>query len=175
MSDTKPTLPWGLWAIWTLIALAILVALASEESATNLPPLQWASLAIALAPLIGAQRALGSPRAAYRTRAWPAHTRYPLPCTAGGITALYLLSALLAGHFDPYATVIFGFGAFATLGTLKQIEKGKSGLTWADAARRLEPPHANVHFLGRHPRQLDGAGLVANVPRWRCQFWCAGL
>jgi len=134
MSNTKNSLPWGLWAIWTLIAIALVVAIAAEEDAANLTPLQWASLAIGFAPLIGAQMALGSPKAAEKTRAWLAQTRYPLLCTAGGIMALYILSALLAGHFDPYATAIFGFGAFATLGTLRQIGKGKPGLTWADAA-----------------------------------------
>ena len=164
MPTTKPSLPWGLWAIWTLLAVAIVaalvIALAAEEDAAHLTALQWASLVIGLAPLIGAQMALGSPRAAGRTRAWLAQARYPLLCTAGGITALYLLSGLLARGFDPYAAAIFGFGAFAALGTLRQIEKGKSGLTWADAALWLLiwipcPGHRP------HPDGLDLAVFVS--------------
>jgi len=134
MSKDKTHLPGSLWVIWTVIAFALVPALAAEENVTNLTHLQWASLIICFAPLIGAQITLGSPKAAEQTRAWLDQTSNSLFYTAGIIIALYVLSSILVRHFDPYTTVIFAFGVFATLGTLRQIEKGKTGLTWADAA-----------------------------------------
>ena len=134
MKQAAKNLPWGLWIFWTLVGVVLVVGLAVEENTLNLSAAGWIGLVLGLAPLIGAQLTLGSPRAAESMRVWLAGEKHPLLHPAGGITGLFLLSGLLAGRFDPYATVIFAFGAFAALGTLRQIQRGKSGLTWADVA-----------------------------------------
>jgi len=132
MSEGK-RLPWKLWLVWTAAAAALTVLLVADEG-EQLSPLGWAALLIGLSPLIGAQLALGSPRAAAQVRAWLDARTHPLAWSAGGITALYLLTGLLTPGFDPYAAVICGFGLFAALGTLQHIGRGRQGLTWADAA-----------------------------------------
>ncbi len=131
--DTNERLPWKLWLMWTAAAVALTVLLVADEGEQP-SPLGWAALLMGLSPLIGAQLALGSPRAAGQVRAWLKSRAHPLAWSAGGITALYLLAGLLTPGFDPYAAVIFAFGLFAALGTLQQIGSGRQGLTWADAA-----------------------------------------
>ncbi len=135
MSEKRTPFPWLLSLIFTLVGvlLAVLVVYA-EGDANQMTPLAWASVIIGFAPLIGAQLVLGIPSVAQQVQTWLQTTRWPLLHTAGGITVLWLLSNLLAGHFDPYATAIVAFGLFAALGTLRQIGKGRRGLTWADAA-----------------------------------------
>ncbi len=131
--ESSPKLPWTLWGILTLISAGLVIMLIINEG-KDVTTLGWVSLILGFSPLIGAQLTLGSPRAAGQIRAWLQNTRRPLLSVAGGISALYLLSGLIVGSFDPYATVIFVFGAFAALGTLRQIQRGQPGLTWADAA-----------------------------------------
>ena len=96
MSKSARSLPWGLWIFWTLVAVLFVIGLASEEDSMDLSPAGWVGLTLGLAPLIGAQLTLGSPRAAESARNWLRQVRYPLLHTAGGITGLYLLSGVLA-------------------------------------------------------------------------------
>ncbi len=127
--------PWFWWLLWTLIGAGLLLPLAQDEGIlAALTPAGWVSLVLSTAPLIGAQLALGAPGVAARVRDWLQNASHPLWCTAGGLSGLYLLGNLLAGGFDPYATAIFIVGAFAALGTLREIRRGQAGLTWTDAA-----------------------------------------
>lgn len=135
MSESRLPLPW-LFVLFSTLAgvlLAVLVVYAEGDTST-MGPLAWASVVIGFAPLIGAQLLLGIPAAAQRVQQWLRESRWPLLYTAGGITLLWFVSNLLAGHFDPYATAIVAFGLFAALGTLRQIGRDRRGLTWADAA-----------------------------------------
>jgi len=133
MQPESRNLPWLLWLFWTLAGIGLLFLVAQDEGA-QLSTNTWASLILGMAPLIGAQLTLGSPPAAQKTRAWLRTVNQPLKHTAAGIALLYLLSGLLVGGFNPYTFTIFTVGVFAALGTLRQIERGVSGLTWADAA-----------------------------------------
>lgn len=135
MSALAYRIPWALWAACTVIGavLAVLV-MVFEGEAGQLSVMAWASIIIGFAPLIGAQLVLGIPSAARTVQTWLQMTRRPLLHTAGGITVLWLVSNLLAGHFNPYALAIVGFGAFAALGALREVERGRKGLTWVDAA-----------------------------------------
>ncbi|MEN8243152.1 MAG: CPBP family intramembrane glutamic endopeptidase [Chloroflexota bacterium] len=134
-SHQRGKLSWGLWLTWLLLSSALIVGLmAVDGESDTMTPIGWAAVVLGLAPLMAAQFVLGFPKEAARVRARLNAVRWPLLSTAGGVTGLFILSGLVAGRFDPYAATIFGFGAFAALGTLRQIEKGKSGLTWADAA-----------------------------------------
>ncbi len=135
MRENRLPLPWLFVLFSTLagILLAVLVVYAEGDTST-MGPLAWASVIIGFAPLIGAQLLLGVPAASQRVQQWLRESRWPLLYAAGGITLLWFISNLLAGHFDPYATAIVAFGLFAALGTLRQIEQGRRGLTWADAA-----------------------------------------
>ncbi len=120
---------WILWLGWSATAVLLIVGLAvNEGEKTSL------AIVIGLAPLIGAQLALGSPDVLTSVRQWLNNTKRPLMHTAGGIVTLYLIASLLNGRFDPYAAVIFGVGAFAALGALRQVQRGQPGLTWVDVA-----------------------------------------
>ncbi len=135
MTEKRVSLPWALIFVFLLAGVALAFLLANAEKGGHpLPPLAWVSVIVGFAPLIGAQLVLGIPSVAQQIQTWLQTTRWPLLHTAGGITVLWLLSNLLAGHFDPYATAIVAFGLFAALGTLRQIGQGRRGLTWADAA-----------------------------------------
>ncbi len=131
--DKNKRLPWVFWLLWTLVGAGLLVGVVADEG-KHPAPMTWAALLLGVAPLIGVQLALGVPRIADQVRLWLRVTPHPLGYTAGGLTALYLLMALLTPGFDPYAAVIFALTLFAALGTLKQVERGQRGLTWADAA-----------------------------------------
>lgn len=135
MNERTYRLPWALWAFLTVVGAGLAVLLMMfEGEAQKLGGLAWASVIIGFAPLIGAQLVLGVPSAARAVQTWLQTTRRPLLHTAGGITVLWLVSNLLAGHFNPYALAIFGFGVFAALGALREVERGRRGLTWVDAA-----------------------------------------
>jgi membrane protease YdiL (CAAX protease family) len=124
-----------LWGILVLLSCGLIIALASVEGELRAyTPLDWSSLLLGLAPLVAAQLTLGSPWAARQVQDWLRQVRWPLLHTAGGLSALYLISGLLTGGFDPYATVIFIAGSFTALGALRQIQRGHSGLTWVDLA-----------------------------------------
>jgi len=127
----KGKLPWGLWLVWGLLAGVSIVGMVGENG--GLPP-GWVALILGLAPLMAAQLTLGAPKAAAQVQAWLNSVHWPLLYTAGGISGCFLLPGLMIGRFDPYAAAIVGCGAFAALGTLRQIGKGNPGLTWADAA-----------------------------------------
>ena len=131
--QTKSRFPWKLWLAWTVVAMALTVFLVADEGEQP-APLTWLALLLGFAPLIGAQLTLGSPRAAAQVRAWMRSLRRPVLVAGGGLSGLYLLMGLLTPGFDPYAAAIFVFGLLAALGTLRQIGRGKRGLTWADAA-----------------------------------------
>ncbi len=124
--------PWTFWMLWSLAGAGLLAAMVADEG-KPLSPLAWAALLVGMAPLIGAQLALGSPPFAAQVRSWLKGARHPLLCTAGGLTGLYLAVALLTPGFNPYAAAIFAAIMFAGLGTLKEVGDGRSGLTWADA------------------------------------------
>ncbi|MEN8173940.1 MAG: type II CAAX endopeptidase family protein [Chloroflexota bacterium] len=134
-TDQSEKLPWKLWLVWVLFSSVLIVGVVSADGEANtMTPFEWAALVLGLAPLMAAQFVLGFPTAAAQVRARLRTARWPLLFPAGGITGLFLISGLMVEKFDPYATAIFGVGAFAALGTLRQIEKGKHGLGWADAA-----------------------------------------
>ena len=127
------TKPWLLWLVWSLAGAGLLVLVVLDEG-TAMHPLTWAALLLGMAPLIGAQLALGSPKAAEAVKAWlEAHPRAWL-VAAGVLSGFYLLTGVLTLHFDPYATVIFIAGLLAAFGTLREIQHGRRGLTWADLA-----------------------------------------
>lgn len=135
MNERTYRLPWKLWFMLTLVGAGLAVLLMmSEGEADKLSAFGWASVIIGFAPLIGAQLVMGVPSAAREVQKWLQSTRRPLLHTAGGITVLWLVSNLLAGHFNPYALAIFAFGTFAALGALREVERGRAGLTWTDAA-----------------------------------------
>ncbi len=125
--------PWKIWLTWTAVAAALTIFLVADEGEQP-APLTWVAILLGFAPLIGAQLALGSPRAAGQVHAWMHSLDRPLLVIAGGMSGFYLLMGLLTPGFDPYAATIFVFGLFAALGTLRQIGRGQRGLTWADAA-----------------------------------------
>ncbi|MFQ5398324.1 MAG: type II CAAX prenyl endopeptidase Rce1 family protein [Anaerolineae bacterium] len=126
---------WLLWIGWSVAAVALIIGLAIDEGkADNLLSRATVALIIGLAPLIGAQLALGSPAVLSTVTTWLRSTQRPLRHTAGGITALYLITGLLVGRFDPYALVIVGVGVFAALGALRQTAPGQAGLTWMDVS-----------------------------------------
>ncbi len=135
MNERTYRLPWLLWIVLIIVGagLAVLIMI-FEGEAGKLNGMAWASVIIGFAPLIGAQLVMGVPSAAREVQKWLQSTRRPLLHTAGGITVLWLISNLLAGHFNPYALAIFAFGAFAALGALREVERGRPGLTWTDAA-----------------------------------------
>ena len=131
--------PLTLWGIMTVVSAGLLGVVVSQKQVgewtpVSLPPLHWVSLILGLAPLMGAQLMLGGPHAALRVQAWLRARSRSLLVVVVSISALFLISGLLVGRFDPYATVIFVSGTFVALGTLNAIEKGRRGLTWADAA-----------------------------------------
>ena len=135
MSEEARGVPWLLWLALTVVGAGLTVVLMmSEGDASALTPVGWAAVIIGFAPLIGAQLALGVPSAARKVQAWLQATRWPLLHTAGGVTVLWLMVRVLSGEFDPYATVIVAFGLAAALGALRQIQRGRRGLTWVDAA-----------------------------------------
>ncbi len=135
MNERAYRLPWTLWIVLTLVGVVLSILLmVSEGEAGKLDAFAWASVIVGFAPLIGAQLVLGVPAASREVQKWLQTTRRPLLHTAGGITVLWLVSNLLAGHFNPYALAIFAFGLFAALGALREVERGRPGLTWTDAA-----------------------------------------
>ena len=129
MSKNKPL--W-LWLLWTLAGAGLLVLVVIDEG-TKMSTASWAALLLGMAPLIGAQLALGSPDAAAAVQAWLQHNRRAWLYAAGFLSALYLLLGLLTPGFDPYAATIFIVGLLAALGTLREIRRGQRGLTWTDA------------------------------------------
>ncbi len=135
MHQDKPRFPWAGWLVWTVLGAGMAALLmAFEGEAAELRGWAWASVLVGFAPLIGLQLWLGSPRAAQAVRAWLQATRRGWAYLAGGLTALWLVANLLAGHFNPYALAIVGFGLFAALGALREVPAGRPGLTWTDAA-----------------------------------------
>ncbi len=133
MKKVSKQLPWKLFGFWSFVAVVLIYFLVIEEGISlNLG--SSLSLLFGLAPLIGAQLTLGSPKAAENTRNWLRKMSDPLKHTAAGFAVLFLISGLIIGKFNPYSILIFTLGSYAALGTLRQIEKGKSGLTWADGA-----------------------------------------
>ena len=135
MSEEGRRLPWRLWLALTLAGAGLTVALMmAEGDALELTPVGWVAAIIGFAPIIGAQLTLGSPSAARKVQTWLQNTRWPLLHTAGGVTLLWLIVQILAGKFDPYATVIVAAGLAAALGALRQVERGRRGLTWVDVA-----------------------------------------
>ena len=127
------TKPWLFWLVWSLIGVGLLVFVVQDEG-TAMHPLAWAALLLGMAPLIGAQLALGSPKAAEAVKGWlEAHPRAWL-IAAGVLSGFYLLTGVLTLHFDPYAATIFIVGLLAAFGTLREIQHGRRGLTWADLA-----------------------------------------
>ena len=126
---------WLLWIGWSLAGVVLILALAADEGeATSLFSRSTLAIVLSLAPLVGAQLALGSPQVLATVREWLAHSRRPLMHTAGGVVILYLMAGLIHGRFDPYAAAIFGVGAYAALGALSQLKPGQPGLTWVDGA-----------------------------------------
>lgn len=142
--DTAPReltgrFPLILWGLMTVVSAGLLGVVVSQKQVgewtpVSLPSLHWVSLILGLAPLMGAQLTLGGPQAALRVQAWIRVYSRSLLIVVTSISALFLISGLLIGGFDPYATAIFVSGASVALGTLNAIEKGRRGLTWADAA-----------------------------------------
>ncbi len=129
----RQTKPWLLWLLWTLAGAGLLFFVVLDEG-TKMHPLTWLALMLGMAPLIGAQLALGSPNAAAAVQTWlDDHPRAWL-VAVGVLSGFYLLTGLLTLHFDPYATVIFIVGLLAAFGTLREIQHGRRGLTWADIA-----------------------------------------
>jgi len=120
-----------LWLVWVLLSGVLIVGMQVKDGKL---PAGWQASVLGLAPLMAAQLTLGAPAAAAQVQTWLNTVRRPLLYTAGGGTGFFLLAGLMSGRFDPYAAAIVGCGAFAALGTLRQIEKGNPGLTWADAA-----------------------------------------
>ena len=131
--NTQQKKAWGLWLLWSALAAGLVVVIVIDEGAGgNLFSLSTVAIIIGLAPLIGAQLALGSPAVLSETIGWLKRTKRPLLHTSGGFLTLYLIAGLLNGRFDPYATAIFGIGTFAALGALREIKYGQAGLTWTD-------------------------------------------
>ena len=131
----KQRYAWWLWGIWTLVGIALLAALAYDEGMTGeMTTLGWLALMLSTAPLVGAQLALGSPRAAKQIQTWLQRSKHPLWIVTAFITVLYLFGNVLAGGFDPYAFTIFVIGLLAALGALREVGNGKRGLTWTDIA-----------------------------------------
>ncbi len=124
-----------LWLGFLALGLALTVGIVfMEGEQAELTALGWAGVLLGFAPLIAAQLALGVPALAETVAARLNQSRAPLAWTAGAVSGLWLLTSLLAGHFDPYATVIVAVGLTAALGTLRQTARGQRGLTWSDLA-----------------------------------------
>lgn len=123
---------WALWLVWSILGAGLLVMVVRDKGVPP-APLSRAALLLGMSPLVGAQLALGSPRAATVVRDWLQQSPRAWLVAAGGLSALYLVSNILTPGFDPYVATIFIVGLVAALGTLRQIQKGQSGLTWADA------------------------------------------
>ncbi len=132
----KKAFPWLLWLFWSGVGALLLVPLARDEGMlAHLTASGWAALLLSTAPLVGAQLALGSPKAAAQVKAWmEAQGPRALRRVVAGFTLLYLLGNLLVGGFDPYATTLFVLGLLAALGALGEVGRGRRGLTWTDAA-----------------------------------------
>lgn len=133
MSRTKTDYFWKLFAIWTLAAAALVALLVMDEG-KHPHGWTWFVLLASMAPLIGAQLALGSPKAAAQVRDCLHATPHAFEYTAGGFALYYLLIGILTPGFDPYMATIVAFGFFAALGALRQVEHGRAGLTWTDVA-----------------------------------------
>lgn len=129
MTKNNKTL-WILWGIWTLFGIAIIFALGGGNQSLR----ESLALVLGLAPLVGIQLALGSPRVLVSFRTWVQKSERTLLYLVLVFTLIFALPAILLGGFDPYFTAVFAFALFAAFGTLKQIKKDKKGLTWADAA-----------------------------------------
>ncbi len=123
---------WTLWLGWSIFGAGLLVLVVRDEGAAPTPR-SWVALLLGMAPLLGMQLALGSPRAAAGVRAWLQHNPRAWLVAAGGLSTLYLIANSLTPGFDPYAAAIFIVGLLAALGALRQIQRGKPGLTWTDA------------------------------------------
>ena len=130
MSKNKSLL---LWLLWTLVGAGLLVLVVVDEG-SEMTTASWVALMLGMAPLIGAQLALGSPSAAKAVQGWLQQNRRAWLYAAGFLSALYLLLGILTPGFDPYAATIFIVGLVAALGTLREIQRGKRGLTWTDIA-----------------------------------------
>lgn len=114
--------------------LLVVIFIFAENHAASLTIWEWLGTIVGLAPLFALQFALGSPKILEQTHRWLMNKKNPVLVAGLLLWGLYLVSGISNSRLNPYTSIIFLFGILAAFGTLRQIETGKMGLTWADAA-----------------------------------------
>lgn len=125
---------WRRWLAWSAFGAGLALALAHTEGfGAELGPRQGLALVLSIAPLVGAQLALGSPTALAQVRGWVAQRRTRARHVAVFAWALcYLAGHVLVGAFDPYATAIVVGGLTVVWAVWGHEVRGQARFTWTD-------------------------------------------
>ena len=117
---------------WTVFGALLIFAVAFLYSSKSI--LNTAVMMLSYAPLTGLFLALSSPSACLQFNNWLKEDKNSLYYLGGGLSALFVMPAILTANFDPYNAIAFTVIVFAVFGVLKQNRDKEFILNWSDIA-----------------------------------------
>ncbi len=119
-----------LFALWTSLAAILMYFAIKNLTAVNL--LAALAVVIGLSPAIGLLLTLSSDGAMNYFKSLLKNKKNALYHTAGALSILFVLPALLTKSFNPYFAAIFFITTLGIFGSLKQLKSVKYRLSWMD-------------------------------------------